>query len=224
MSRPIIHNLAIAAFALVSFAAFAAANTAHAQVGLDFLNLPPGAEIGDVLSRLYVWGVGLVAIIAVIMLVIGGVQYMVAGEKDPSSAKERIRNAIWGLVLALCSYLILYTINPDLTKKVILKPLEITAVKPPDLGIGEGQPCTGASVCTAGTSCLSNPNSFTDCRTTTGSESGVCAKSCPQKISHGGACQSTAQCGGVDICRIPADGCRQARTGETGQCLDALCQ
>jgi|GEM_PF-1789181 len=101
---------------------------AHAQVGLDFLNLPPGAEIGDVLARLYVYGVGLVAIIAVIMLVIGGVQYMVAGEKDPSSAKERIRNAIWGLILALCSYLILYTINPDLTKKVILTPLKIDLV------------------------------------------------------------------------------------------------
>jgi len=104
----------------------------RAQIGLDFLNLPPGAEIGDVLSRLYVFGVGLVAIVAMIMLVIGGVQYMVAGDKDPGPAKERIRNAIWGLILALCSYLILYTINPDLTKKVDLQKIEsISAVAPP---------------------------------------------------------------------------------------------
>ena len=116
---------------MITTALFNFIPTAHAQIGLDFLNLPPGAEIGDVLSRLYVWGVGLVAIIAVIMLVIGGVQYMVAGDKDPSSAKERIRNAIWGLILALCSYLILYTINPDLTKKVILTPIEINVVAPP---------------------------------------------------------------------------------------------
>jgi len=81
-----------------------------------------------VLSRLYVYGVGVVAIAAMIMLVIGGVQYMVAGEKDPSSAKERIRNAIWGLILALTSYLILYTINPDLTKKVIPTPIKIDVV------------------------------------------------------------------------------------------------
>jgi len=84
-----------------------------------------------VLSRLYVYGVGVVAIAAMIMLVIGGVQYMVAGEKDPSSAKERIRNAIWGLILALTSYLILYTINPDLTKKVILDPIKINVVEAP---------------------------------------------------------------------------------------------
>ena len=119
-------------YLLAVFAAvFTIIPTAHAQIGLDFLNLPPGAEIGDVLSRLYVFGVGLVAIVAMIMLVIGGVQYMVAGDKDPGPAKERIRNAIWGLILALCSYLILYTINPDLTKKVILTPIEINVVAPP---------------------------------------------------------------------------------------------
>ncbi len=140
MSMGVIHNerMRKTATIIVLLAGLLTAGAARAQIGLDFLNLPPGAEIGDVLARLYVWSVGLVAIIAVIMLVIGGVQYMVAGEKDPSSAKERIRNAIWGLILALTSYLILYTINPDLTKKVKLKILDINVVEAPELPIAKG--------------------------------------------------------------------------------------
>lgn len=140
MSRHAIHKFTIVLFAVIS--AFVSVPAARAQIGLDFLNLSPGAEIGEVLARLYVFGVGFVALTALVMMVIGGVQYMVtAGDRDPGPAKERIKNAIWGLILALASWLILYTINPDLTKKVIPKPLEIklvpaTTPRPDALGAG----------------------------------------------------------------------------------------
>jgi len=48
--------------------------------------------------------------------VIGGVQIIFSGGSAGKVAdgKRRITEAIWGLILALAAYLILYTINPDL--------------------------------------------------------------------------------------------------------------
>ncbi len=57
------------------------------------------------------------AIIAVVMIVLGALTYMfsdVVGNK--TKALSRIRNAMWAVVLLVSSYLILNTINPDLTK------------------------------------------------------------------------------------------------------------
>ena len=45
---------------------------------------------------------------------------MVAGDKDPTEAKNRMKTAAIGLGIALISWLILFTINPDLVKKLDL--------------------------------------------------------------------------------------------------------
>ena len=59
--------------------------------------------------------IGLAGLLAVIMIVVGGVQYMTtdafAGKSD---ARTTITKALLGLILALGSYLILKTINPNL--------------------------------------------------------------------------------------------------------------
>lgn len=89
--------------------------------GLEFLGIPADAKIGDVIAALYVYGVGFVALAALIVFTAGGVLYIFAGDKDPSKAKEWMKNAFWGLVLALTSWLILYTINPKLVEKLDLK-------------------------------------------------------------------------------------------------------
>ena len=43
-------------------------------------------------------------------------EYIISGANEAmrSEAKKRIESAIWGLVMALVSYLVLYTINPSL--------------------------------------------------------------------------------------------------------------
>src|SRR3989344_6496529 len=58
----------------------------------------------------------LTGFLAVMMIVIGGVEYIISGANEAmrGEAKKRIENAIWGLVMALVSYLVLYTINPSL--------------------------------------------------------------------------------------------------------------
>ena len=59
--------------------------------------------------------IGICAVLAVIMIVIGGIEYMttelISGKE---AGKERIINAILGLLLALGAWTLLYTINPNL--------------------------------------------------------------------------------------------------------------
>jgi hypothetical protein len=53
--------------------------------------------------------------LAVVYIVIGGVQYMMSAAAGGKSAgRDRVYKAIQGLLLALISYLVLYTINPAL--------------------------------------------------------------------------------------------------------------
>ena len=102
---------------------------AQASRGLEFLGIPADAKPGQVFEALYRFGLGLVGISAMVMIVLGGVMYMLAGDsKDRTTrGKNYITNAIWGLVLALVSWLILFTINPDLVGKfnLNLKPLNL---------------------------------------------------------------------------------------------------
>jgi len=59
--------------------------------------------------------IGIAAVLAVVFIVIGGIQYMstdaYSGKTD---GKEKIQNALLGLLLAISAYTILYNINPDL--------------------------------------------------------------------------------------------------------------
>ncbi|MES2224007.1 MAG: hypothetical protein V4469_03710 [Patescibacteria group bacterium] len=67
------------------------------------------------LRALYIWGVAAASGLAVVMIMWGGVEYMTsAGGGGVEEAKKRISAAIAGLLLALGSYVILYTINRDL--------------------------------------------------------------------------------------------------------------
>ena len=59
--------------------------------------------------------IGVAVALAVIMITIGGIQYMTSelpGGK--SDGKEKITQALWGLALAAGAYLILYTIDPNI--------------------------------------------------------------------------------------------------------------
>jgi hypothetical protein len=72
-------------------------------------------SLGHYLSLLFGTLIALAGGIAVLLIVVGGLQYIlseVPGVK--SSGKERISNALVGLILALSAWLILNTINPDL--------------------------------------------------------------------------------------------------------------
>lgn len=80
-------------------------------------------DISEYISVFYSFIVPLIAIAAVIMIMFGGFKYATAAGNSAmvSSAKKTITNAIIGLVLALASYLLLYTINPELVSLDSLK-------------------------------------------------------------------------------------------------------
>lgn len=70
--------------------------------------------ISQYVKMIYQWGAVVVGLLAVLMLVVGGVQYSIYG-MDPAAkddAKERIKQALIALVILLLSGLILKTVNP----------------------------------------------------------------------------------------------------------------
>ena len=72
-----------------------------------------GPGLGVYLQGMYKIGLGIAGILAVVMITIGGVMYMTTeAVGDKSDAKNKINNAIFGLILALSSFLLLKTINP----------------------------------------------------------------------------------------------------------------
>ena len=72
-------------------------------------------QLGVFLGQAFQFGLALAAALSIIMIVWGGVKIMLTEsvfEKD--NGKEKIKNAIYGLLLALASWLILFIINPEI--------------------------------------------------------------------------------------------------------------
>jgi hypothetical protein len=66
-------------------------------------------------GKVFVFGAGLITILAVIWVIIGGYEIMFSGAAagDISSGKDKIVKALLGLALVFLSALILHTINPS---------------------------------------------------------------------------------------------------------------
>lgn len=73
--------------------------------------------VGKLVAQVYLWALAAAALLALLVIVFGGYKVMTAGGngKQASDGKEYLYSAIVGLVILLSSYLILSTINPDLT-------------------------------------------------------------------------------------------------------------
>ena len=122
------------------FASFALYSTASAYILLQ--KLPgiggggtEGPGLTDYLSWLFRFMLAAAAFLAVVQIVIAGIQMMIGGasESQISNAKGRIQDAIYGLLLALASWLILYTINPNLAQMKLTIPevkIEAAALAP----------------------------------------------------------------------------------------------
>lgn len=79
----------------------------------DTLTTAP--NLSSFLSQVFSFGLAIASALAVIMIVWGGVQIMLSDSVfNKEEGKNKIWGAIWGLLLALVSWLILYIINPDI--------------------------------------------------------------------------------------------------------------
>ena len=87
---------------------------------------PEPVSLTEYLELVFAFGISIAGILAVTMIVIGGIQYITAYGNPGmvTNAKNRITQALLGLLLAVGAWLILYTINPDLAKgKLTIPPI-----------------------------------------------------------------------------------------------------
>ncbi|MCD4705809.1 hypothetical protein K8R61_01885 [bacterium] len=79
------------------------------------------STLTNYIANFYKFGIGLTGILAVIMVTAGGMIWLTAGGSATQigKAKQMILGSIAGLLLALFSYTLLYSINPDIVSMKI---------------------------------------------------------------------------------------------------------
>lgn len=88
---------------------------------------PEGAKVtpSEYVINLIKIAIGAASGLAVLAIAYSGIKWMMSDVvTNKSDAVQGIKNALLGLLLAISAYLILYTINPTLTKPVILETLD----------------------------------------------------------------------------------------------------
>lgn len=138
----------------------------------------PGSNIittstqpGYIISNFYQFALLIGGLLAFGAVVYGGVKYVTSGG-NPSSqgeAKEWIQSALLGLLLLVCAYLILATINPNLVHLDLPMLQQVSISGPTGGGGGGSPPVIGSppdSGCVGG-NCVTLPN-CTQTKATTG--------------------------------------------------------
>ncbi len=216
--------------------------------GLEFLNIGAGT-LGELVASLYNWGIGIVGIAALIGIIIGGGYYLTAGGNTTmtSQGKRWISNSLFGLGLALISYLLLNTINPALVNPnqaripLITGQLNNNTNTTPPLPPGPqapGGPCVGGSTditkqCANGATCYTAAAPL--CTLAGAGQTGTCSTdTCGPTalVKHGDDCffGGNACANGGDVCRTAiTNGCRDMTqqdtdNGITGLCLTQSCR
>ena len=166
ISRKVFISLSL--IALFSFGAVASnsISTAYAQTAgggqdvsattpIDYQPISPlpfwqgGGTIGQYISGAYDFLIGICFALAIIVIVINGFQYVltaIGGKK--AEAKDTITRAVIGILIAVGSYALLYTINPELVQPTLqLSPLAAPNAMPSNNGgaISPAQPTGTAS-------------------------------------------------------------------------------
>ncbi len=87
---------------------------------------------GEYISAIYTWAVGFIALITILVIMVGGLKYSTArGNKEQiDDALDYIKGGVVGLLIAVGTYTLLYTINPELIK---LKSLTLQQVERADI-------------------------------------------------------------------------------------------
>jgi len=109
--------------------------------------LTPKTTIAELVAYIYEWGIALGGLIVFIVLLIAGFNYItsVGNPGKMKDSMERIKSAFLGLILLLSSWLILHTINPELTT---FRPLNFVL----DFGLA----CNTNADCPDGHICVKN--------------------------------------------------------------------
>ncbi len=109
--------------------------TSQTKTTISFGGRKSFSDIGDFIKYNYNLALSIAGILAVIMMVVAGIQWVTSGGNSEmiSSAKKRIGGALIGLLIAYLSYTILNTVNPAL---VNLRLPQVYMIRPVNLVLG----------------------------------------------------------------------------------------
>ncbi|MHB8904313.1 MAG: hypothetical protein ACYC40_04410 [Patescibacteria group bacterium] len=96
--------------------------------------------IGEYINGIYQYGINIVGILAAIMLMAGGLLWLMSGgdASKITQAKDIIIGSVTGLVILMASYIILTQVNPELVKmKSINTGYIVKDITPPPINTGE---------------------------------------------------------------------------------------
>ena len=102
--------------AVFSVIAISNIELAHAIPISPLSGTPSTVSVNAYANTLFTFALGISAVLAVLMITIGGVRYTLSAvsPSEKSAAKEMIKNAISGLIIVFAAWLILNTIDPTL--------------------------------------------------------------------------------------------------------------
>lgn len=102
--------------------------------------IDPDQSFGTYLNTIVKILIGIVGVLAVVVIVLGGIQYMTTDAfSRKEGGKEMITRSIFGLLIALGSVLLLNTINPQLGAIVFSIDEAVVAIDPSHIETNEGQ-------------------------------------------------------------------------------------
>ena len=98
------------------------------------------ATFATYIPGVFTFAIGIAGVLAVIMIIVGGIEYMSTDAfQGKNNAKNKITNALGGLLLTLSAWLILYTVNPNLIDfNLDIKKIEIKSSAEGGVGGGIG--------------------------------------------------------------------------------------
>lgn len=81
-------------------------------------------DLGQLIQQIFTWSLGILGISVFVMFFYSGFLYLTAAGNTARTgeAKTHMTNAVFGAILLLSAYLILYTINPDFVKSTVNLP------------------------------------------------------------------------------------------------------
>lgn len=170
------------------------------------------SSVGIYIKGIYKYLIGIVGILATLVMMFGGVLWLTAGSSDRvKEGQEWIKSSLIGLLIALFSFVILATVNPELTK---MKSLNINGISQQSQAATCSGRCT-SDQCNASTETSTSDrcdNSEQICCVTKSDTSSACT-------SQGGSCQDTACSGNqTDLGKCTGDKSFCCKTNTSTDC------
>ena len=162
-------------------------------------------DLPTMILAIYKFGIWTVGIAGLFMLVVGGFMYMASAGNTSTAGNARgiISDALLGIVAALGAYLILYVINPDLTKinlnftPVSIKFDKIDASNPDSTTTCRD--CVSVEDICKTRPCSVNSTLASKLRTALQGQNARITEGWPATVNHSSSCHGNGTCADVNL-------------------------